>query len=73
MGTTWASVAQPNLLMDVDAAARYAGVTREELQAAITGRHVPAITNHPRRPGVSLVRLRDVDAWLMTWPQVAAS
>ena len=73
MGTTWASVAQPNLLMDVDAAARYAGVTREELQAAITRRQLPAITDHPRRPGVPLVRLRDIDAWVMTWPLVAAS
>lgn len=73
MGTTWASVAQSNLLMDVDAAARYAGVTPAALQAAISGGQVPATTNHSRRPGVSLVRLRDVDAWVMTWPQVAAS
>jgi len=72
MGTAWAPTQQANFWMDVPTAAQYAGVTRDDLQAAINTRQVPAITSHPRRPGVWMVRLADLDAWLATWPRLAS-
>ena len=72
METVWAPRQQANLWMDVPDAAQYAGVARDDVQAAINTRQVPAITSHPRRPGVWMVRLSDLDAWLATWPRLAS-
>jgi len=72
MEPVWAPTQQANFWMDVPDAAQYAGVARDDLQAAINTRQVPAITNHLRCPGVCMVRLADLDAWLATWPRLAS-
>jgi hypothetical protein len=56
--------------MEVVSAAQHAGVSRDDLQAAINTRQVEAITNHPHHPGVWMVRLRDLEPWLATWQQL---
>ncbi len=72
MTTPWAVTTVSNLLMDVPTAAEYVGVTRDDLQVAVNTHQVHAITTHPRRPGVPLVRMRDVEAWLLVWPRLAS-
>ncbi len=60
-----------NFWLDVPAAAQYAGVTRDDVQAAIKTGQVPAVTAHPRSPGVWMVRRADLDAWVATWSHLA--
>jgi hypothetical protein len=49
--------------LDLDRAAGRAGVTRDPLKDAITGRPIRASTFHPGRQGDGMVARRDLDRW----------
>lgn len=52
-----------NYRMDLRRAGEYAGVEPRDIIAAVARGELPASDGHRDRPGVWLVRMRDVDAW----------
>lgn len=65
MGATWRQAQTDEQWVDLAQAARYAEVDRVDLQVAVDTRRLSATTFHPRRKGVWMVRLVDVDRWLV--------